>query len=145
MDLLKYWESTYTGNFVWHRRFVQQLPAPLQEQVSYIDVDYAEPHHFLLRAHQPNPIPGFGNELSGKRLSEFPVDAHARFCASEYLDCRDSNVPLYSLIDQELYGNGRRYRRRYTRLMLPLSDLDGRVTVIAYTCRSLQTPQFTNA
>lgn len=135
--LLEYWNSIRTGSTVWQKRFVESLPDALRNQVGYIDVRPASPLNFMLLNHPSNPIKGLGDELSNKRLADYPIVSHAKFCASEYVECRDKGAPHYSLIDQELKG----FRRRYVRFMAPLTDLDGRVIRISYACRSLQRPR----
>lgn len=139
LELLRYWEDLRRGRWARQDAFMRALPAALRDRVSYIDVTCEDPQDFLLEAHQPNPIKGLGEELSGRRLKDYPITAHAKYCAVEYIECRDSRAAHYSLIDQELRG----IRRRYLRLMVPLCDLDGAMTKIAYVYRSLQPPCFT--
>jgi hypothetical protein len=141
LELLRYWEDLRRGRWAPQDVFMRALPAALRDRVSYIDVTCEDPRDFRFVAHQPNPIEGLGDELSGRRIREFPIAAHAKYLAAEYRECCGSRAAHYSLIDQQLWG----IRRRYLRLMVPLCDLDGAVTKLAYTYRSLQRPRFTDA
>jgi hypothetical protein len=137
-QLLKYWHDIGQGRTPCVSTFDAQLPADLAGKISFVDCSYEDPRHFVLLRHLANPIEGLGTELSGLRLMHFPIDQHARCCAAEYVECRATNLPHYSLIDQELGG----LRRRYTRCMVPLAGPDGSVRRIAYAYRSLQAPRF---
>jgi hypothetical protein len=89
-----------------------------------------------MRDHPDNLIQGFGRELSGKVLAEFPSKMHAKSLMLEHLRCKRWKVPLYHEIDQVINGIG----RHYTRLMVPLVDETGTVTRIYYGVYPLVPP-----
>ena len=61
-------------------------------------------------------------------MSAFPSRIHARATLGEYQLCKQTGQPLYHEFGQVLCGRV----RRYTRILLPLSDDHGRVARLAY-------------
>ncbi len=113
------------------------LPNAGKCKVGWIDSSAEDPNNFVMRDHPDNPIQGFGRELSGKVLAEFPSKMHAKSLMLEYLRCKRWKVPLYHEIDQVINGIG----RHYTRLMVPLVDQTGTVTRIYYGVYPLVQPK----
>lgn len=105
-------------------------------KVGWIDTTADDPNNFVMRDHPENPIRGFGRELDGKILADFPNKMHAKSLVLEYLRCKRWKVPLYHEIDQVING----VARHYTRLMVPLLDESGTVTRIYYGVSPLKVP-----
>lgn len=112
------------------------LPASARNNVAWIDSSASDPNNFIMRAHPERPNPGFGAELSGRTLRDFPNKMHANSLVLEYLRCKRWKIPLYHEIDQVING----VARHYTRLALPLVSDSGEVTRIYYGIRPLAPP-----
>jgi hypothetical protein len=111
------------------------LPRNIAEWVSWIDTTADDPMEFILWDHCPSPVPGLGEELSGRSLGDVrEAPLHFSACAIEYLYCKHERTPMYHEIEQILCG----YKRHYTRIMVPVADENGSVSRIYYAIRCLR-------
>lgn len=93
------------------------------------------PMNFEFRDHPANNLPGFGLELNGHRLAEFPeMSMHFCACAVEYMQVRQSLQPMYHEIKQTIHGRD----RHYTRIIVPVESENGKVETLLYAVRRLQ-------
>lgn len=109
-----------------------RLSADPALRISYIDVRHDNPWNYVLADHDGL---AFGS-LSGKALFEYPIHQHAKSCALEYLECKSFGLPVAHYVDQKMGG----IEREYVRLLLPLADLDNKVTKLVYAYRHLKRP-----
>jgi len=142
LGLLKYYQALVDGGPPTIHHFAPDLHAPaLRSRVSYIDVAPEDPSRYVLQAHQPSPFLGVGEELTGRRVLDHPLQRNALSCISEYQRCARLAGPEYALIDQHLTNGAGAdsiaVRRTFYRLLLPLVDLDGQVVKLAYSFRRI--------
>ncbi len=112
------------------------LPQGAETKIAWVDTSFDDPNDFIMCNHPERPNPGFGAELTGRKLSEFPNKMHSKSLVLEYLRCKRWRNPLYHEIDQVING----VARHYTRLLLPLVSEDGEVTRIFYGYNTLVEP-----
>jgi hypothetical protein len=118
--LFDWWRSS--------RSAAREIPATAH----FLDVRPGNPFDYVFYNHGGKV---FG-DLSGIRFHQYPITAHARACASEYLACKGEASAMAHHIEQHFDG----VDREYLRLMCPLFDARGRVASIVYAYRHLQQP-----
>ena len=115
-------------------RFEKIIPDFERHDIGWIDTTAETPGDFVILHHPASPVAGWGTELGGKTLADYPNAMHAKSLALEFRRCKKWKVPLYHEIDQVIDG----IAHHYTRLMVPLVDEAGTVTRIVYAVRWLE-------
>ena len=140
-QLFRYWQAKRTPNRLPSTsRFEPQsvFDGADFEWVSWIDVTPEDPFNFILHHHPGSGEPvTFLGDWSGHTLKDYPHNFHATRCAFEYQYCKSTRQPVYHEISQTIEG----YYRCYTRVLLPLEDLDGVVTTLFYATRYVTPPE----
>ena len=109
---------------------------PRVEGISTLFVDVANDNPAFYRISNLRE-PSCGAYLEGKRIAEHPVEALRRDLMYEYWWVKDEARPSAYWLRHNFGG----LRRSYHRLLLPLCDRAGRVTVVLCASRHLEAPR----
>lgn len=111
--------------------YKQFLPDNVSPYISWIEMRSEDPLNYVLHDHTNQT--GFVNH-SDRPIGEHPCRMNGKACAKEYMICVNAAKPFYHEINQS-FGT---LRRRYTRILLPLSDKGGSIVKMIYGIRILE-------
>lgn len=133
-DLYAYWDALARHNGKPSAAAVgpvADLRARFGRAVSLVDVESDNPLHYFVQNH-PRLTPFLDHDE--KRLAENESALNAQAVASEYYMCKELNSAMYHEIDQTFDGR----TRHFTRLVVPLTGWDGRVSKLLYAVRPIE-------
>ena len=138
LDILHYyWSSLQIDSnrlpTVAEFRLQTVLPEFENHDIGLVDTTADAPVEFVMQHHPASTVPGWGRELSGKKLGDYPNKMHAKSLTLEFRRCKTWKLPHYHEIDQVIDG----VARHYTRLMVPAVDDHETMVRNYYTVRWL--------
>ena len=125
------WKEAPHRNGVRFDNFVSRigsLPVEMQPYTCVVDVTAADPQNFFMRKHRNRS--GFP-DYNRRCLREIESIMNKNSILKEYTIAKERARPQYSEIHQWV---GRK-SRHYTRLILPLRDMQGQITTLVFSTR----------